>query len=131
MENMFITATREKFRFETIKGFVNLEDLWEMKLTNRDGYDLNNVAKTIAKQLKDSAEEDFVTQTTKANKLLEAKLEIVKYIIKVKIDEKEALKSAIEKKEQRERLDGLIQQKQNEVLAGKSIEELQQIRDSL
>jgi len=50
--NLFEIATRNKFRFASVKGELNVEQLWELKLTERNSFDLDNVARAVADELK-------------------------------------------------------------------------------
>ena len=60
MDNLFMQATREKFRFESSKGDLSVEQLWDLPLTSRTGFDLDTVAKAVNADLKASNEESFV-----------------------------------------------------------------------
>lgn len=57
--NKFERATKQKLRFETSKGFITTEDVWDLPLKSR-GADLNKLAKKYNKLLKDDTETDFV-----------------------------------------------------------------------
>jgi len=120
MENLFIEASRKQLRFSTTSGQLNVEDLWDLSLTS-----LDTIAKGLNKQVKEAAEESFIKTRSAANKVLELKLEIVKYVIKVKMAEAEEKANAVEKKAKKEKLLSLIAEKQDEGLKAKSIEELQ------
>jgi hypothetical protein len=123
---MFDKATRLKLRFETPKGSLSTEDLWDLPLTNgRSNASLNEIAKGISRQLKENVDEDFVNQSRKADEVLELKLDIVKHVIAIRIAENDAAKLAAEKREKKQRLMDLIARKQDEQLEGKSLEELQ------
>ena len=58
--NLFEIATRAKFRFDSLKGALTVEQLWELPLQSRTGVDLDTVAKGINASLKEVAEESFV-----------------------------------------------------------------------
>jgi len=130
MPEIFEQATRLKLRFESPKGFLAVEDLWDLPLTTTIPANracLNEVAKAINRQLKDSAEEDFVNPVTQADERLQLKLNIVKHIIAVKQVEIAAAHAASEKRQKKERLLELIARKQDEKMAGQSEEELQKM----
>ena len=75
MDNLFLQATREKFRFESPKGDLSVEQLWDLPLTSRTGFDLDTVAKTVNADLKASNEESFVNvNNNPAVSRLQAKL---------------------------------------------------------
>jgi hypothetical protein len=119
-------AARLKYRFNFSKGMISLEDLWDLGFKG-----LDMVAKNLNKQLKEVDEESFITIPVKANEELQNKFEIVKYIIKTKLAEKEARKNAVVNKEQKQQLMGLIQAKKNEALGNLSIEELEKKMNAL
>ena len=85
MEKLFENATREKVRFETSRGVISVEDVWDLPLQSKNGFDLDSIAKDVNRQLKASGEESFVKPTTAGDSVLELKLEIIKHIIKVKL----------------------------------------------
>jgi len=125
---MFAFATKKKFRFDTCKGQVTVEDLWDLPLTATNGRpNLDDIAKELYKKMKDENEMSFVKPTSQVSKefnIIKAKFDIVKYIIDVKLAEAEAAKKAKETKARNQRILGLIAQKEDEALASKSKEEL-------
>ena len=126
--NGFEIATRKKFRFDTYKGQVTVEDLWDLPLTATNGRpNLDDIAKELYKKMKDESEMSFVKPTSQVSKefnIIKAKFDIVKHIIDVKLAEAEAAKKAKEIKARNQRILGLIAQKEDEALASKSKEEL-------
>lgn len=111
---MFETALKEHYRFPSVKGNVTTEDLWDMPLKAVNNYCLNSVAKTLSAAMKESETEDFVSKVTTSNSLLEAKMDIVKHIIAVKLEDKERAKNAKATKERREYLLSLKAGKEQE-----------------
>ena len=64
---MFEKAARLKLRFDTSKGLVTVEDLFDLPLTVRNGgASLDNIAKGIARLIRETETESFVLTTTKA-----------------------------------------------------------------
>ena len=119
MNEMFITATRLKLRYKTSVGSIATEDLWDLTLES-----LNTLAKSLNKELKDAQEESFIGTKSKANAILEIKFEIVKYVIKVKLEEAEKRKSAAERKAKREILLATIEEIEGKELKNKPLAEL-------
>lgn len=119
LTNIFEAATRYKYRFP-FKGMISVEDLWDLKLQ-----DLDSVFKLLNKEKKQSDEESLLQVKSEADQELENKIQIVKFIVKFKQEEIEECLQAKDKKEYNQKLLELIERKQNEELAGKSIEELQ------
>ena len=120
--NLFETASKQKLRFQTAKGLLNTEDLWDLSLTT-----LNDLAKSLSKQVKEAGEENFIEVKSSANEKLETMFEIVKHIIKVKLTERETLKVAKENAIKKAEILELIHQKKNESLASMPVEELERI----
>ncbi len=123
---MFEKANRLKLRFESSKGDLTAEDLWDMPLTSRDKFNLDMVAKNVNKHIKTLEEESFVnTNPSSASTTSNLKLSILKHIIDVKMKETQAKEDSVLKKENRDKIIKIIEEKQDESLKGKSIEELQ------
>ena len=126
MDNLFLQATREKFRFESLKGDLSVEQLWDLPLTSRTGFDLDTVAKAVNADLKASNEESFVNvNNNPAVSRLQAKLEVVKAIIEVKLAQAEATKKRAEKAAERQRLMEVLHSKKDQELQGLSVEEIE------
>ena len=130
--NIFEIATRKAFRFQSQKGPLTVEDLWNLPLSKGTA-NLNDIAISINRRIKASAEESFVAVA--GQKRVDSDdvvmLEILKHIISVRQAEDEARATAQAKAEQRRKLQELIDRKKEGELEGKSIEELQQMVDSL
>lgn len=129
--NMFEFATKNKLRFATKVGEVTVEDLWDLPLTSTKGVSLDDTAKSINKELKSSEEESFVVKTIKTNEVLGLKLDIVKHIIRVRLDENEAAQNAMVAKAKKQKIMELIEAKKNEAMAGKSLDELEAMLNEL
>ena len=114
---IFETATREKFRYPSTKGLLTTEQLWELPLTAKSGFSLDDVAKAVNAELKAIDTESFVaTETNPAKATLETKLEVVKHVIAVRLAEDQAAKAAAAKKLEKEKLLAVLGRKQDAVL---------------
>lgn len=122
---MFEEATRNKYRFPTSVGLINVEDLWDLTVER-----LDNVYKRLNTDVKKSKEESLLNQDA-PDKELNTKIEIVKHIFNVKVAEQNARLQEKDRKEKKQYLLSLIQQKQVEVDKSKSIDELQRLVDEL
>ena len=125
--NLFEYATRNKIRFESVAGFITVEDLWDLKLTNgRSNMNLDSVAKSIARKLREMDEESFVEKSVNTGKrLLEIQLEIVKHIINVKITEAEEASKRLVRAQERKRLLIALDKKQEEKIDSMSEEDIE------
>ncbi len=127
---MFEQATRLKLRFETAKGALTVEDLWDLPLTSTSKPNLNDIAKGLSRYLREN-EEDFVGTASKADTAAQLKFSIVKHVIAVRLAENEAAHVAASRRETKNRIMTLIAEKQDENLRGKSLEELQAMVSTL
>ncbi len=126
MQNIFEYATRSKLRFTSIRGELTVEQLWDVPLRSRDDFNLNAVAKAASRALKEVSEESFVETTkTAEHTRREAVLEVVKYVIDVKLAEEEAAKTRTARKQEKEKLLQILAEKQDGKLSELSEKELQ------
>ncbi len=125
--NIFERASKQRIRFETSKGRLTCEDLWDLPLKTRTkSVDLNALAQYYNKLIKEDTEVDFVDTEKKdpeytTNKL---KFEIILHIIKSKKETADKAAKAMEIKEEKELLLRLIEEKENETLKSLSLDEL-------
>ena len=114
---IFETATREKFRYPSTKGLLTTEQLWELPLTAKSGFSLDDVAKAVNGELKSVSTESFVaTEPNPAKATVETKLAVVKHVIAVRLAEDQAAKAAAAKKLEKEKLLAVLGRKQDAVL---------------
>lgn len=126
MNNVFEFATRYKLRFTSIRGELSVEQLWDVPLRSRDDFNLNVIAKAANKALKEISEESFVeTNKTFEHTRREAALEVVKHVIDVKVSEDKAAEARATKKQEKEKLLGILAEKQAGKLSELSEKELQ------
>ena len=109
---LFINATRANYQFP-FRGMINVIDLWDLSLTN-----LDSVFKTLNAEVKKSEEESLLNTKSKEDEEISNKIEIVKYIVDVKLDEKK--KNA----EMRQRLLEIKAKRQDAALENMSDEDL-------
>jgi DNA-binding MarR family transcriptional regulator len=126
MSNIFESAIRSKLRFASVKGELTTEQLWQVPLRSKDGFDLNAVAKAASKALKDLSEENFVeTAKTPEQGRRELAMEVIKYVIDTKLAEEAAAKKQEENKAEKAKLLAILAEKQEGKLTALSEEELQ------
>lgn len=124
MEQMLEYALRKHLRWPTTRGAITLEDLWDLPLSSKTNVDLDTVAKTVNKELKESSEESFVTPTSSKNAELQVRLDIVKHVIKTKIDDNAKALDSAKKKARKELLLQARESKQQQDLMNMSIEDI-------
>lgn len=124
-KNMFEIATRTKMRFP-FKGMISVEDLWDLSVQN-----LDKVFKTLNSQRKEAQEESLLHEKSSADKVLDTQIEIVKYIVNVKLEEQAERIEVNKNKEKRQKIMALMAKKDDEALESMSREELQKMLDEL
>lgn len=122
--NIFELASRKKLRFETSRGAISTEDLWDLKL-DTGAVNLNQVAQIIHRDQKAADEVSFVDTKTSGNSELDLKMAIVKHVIAYKIQVRDRQAQAAETRQRNEMITDIIARKQQQELEGKSLEELQ------
>ena len=125
INELFIMASRQKFRFP-FKGVATVEDLWDMGVR-----DLDTIFKQLNSQKKQAQEESLLSTKSKEDTVLEAKINIIKHIVATKQEEAEQKRIRADQREKKNRIAEILADKQDEELRGKSIEELQQIYNSM
>ena len=124
-KNMFEVATRTKMRFP-FKGMISVEDLWDLSVQN-----LDKVFKTLNSQRKEVQEESLLDTKSLEDERLETQIEIVKYIVNVKLAEQVARAKAAENREKKQKIMALMAKKDDEAMENMSREELQKLLDEL
>lgn len=115
---LFINATRVNYQFP-FRGMINVIDLWDLSLTN-----LDSVFKTLNAEAKKSEEESLLNTKSKEDEEISNKIEIVKYIVGVKLDEKKKREDAKKNAEMRQRLLEIKAKRQDAALENMSDEDL-------
>jgi len=115
---MFEKASRLKLRYD-YRGTCDTEDLWDLEVV-----ELDSIFKNLNAELRIQKEESLLEVQSKQVEILELKIAIIKYIVKVKLEEKEAAKLAVFKKERKQKLLSILADKQDESLKEMSIEEI-------
>ena len=127
---IILKVIEQKWRFPSGKGQLSLEALYDLPLTGTDNTNLDQVAMLLNEQIitKKTETGSFVNPSVAVTfdlDKLNTQLEIVKYIIKQKQEEKERKRHKNEISRQRETLEKLIVQKQLETLSNMSVDEIQ------
>ena len=115
---LFINATRNNYQFP-FRGMINVIDLWDLSLTN-----LDSVFKTLNAEVKKSEEESLLNTKSKEDEEISNKIEIVKYIVGVKLDAKKKREDAKKNAEMRQRLLEIKAKRQDAALENMSDEDL-------
>lgn len=124
--SMFEYAVRNKLRFQSTRGELSVEQLWDVPLRSRDDFNLDQVAKTANKAFKAITEESFVEQAkTAEHTRREMALDVVKHVIQTKLDEEAAAAKRAENRVEKQKLLDILAEKQAGKLSELSERELQ------
>lgn len=96
--------------------------MWDLSLPA-----LDSVFKTLNSQMKQVKEESLLSTKSKADETLELQIEIVKYIVSVKLAEKEAREKAATNKEMRQKIMQIKAARQDKALLEASDEDLDKL----
>lgn len=125
----FEHGSRLKVRFSTPIGLLSQEDLWDLPLESKTKVNLDGIAINLNREIRDTKEESFVSKS-KVNQITLLKLEIVKHIIEVKLQEAEDKVKAKAKSDQVNKIDAIISKKADEALESLTLDELKALRNA-
>lgn len=123
MSDLFKIASKKKYRF-TYKGVVTVEDLWDLSVE-----ELDKIYKSLKSKQKAEAEESLLATTSKEDKELNNKIEIVKIIVADKLEAKERATKSAEKRAKNQRILEIMADKADAELKAKSLDELRAMLD--
>jgi hypothetical protein len=122
----FERASRIGLLFPSPVGNLTDRDLWSIPLTGTN-LNLNDLAKSYNKEVKDQDDEDFVNVKKNTNTLPQLRLDIVKRIIEYKLSAQEINEKRQKTLQKNERIRNILANKEDEELQGKTVEELQDL----
>lgn len=120
---MYKQASKEKIRFQTEKGLLTVEQLWDLPFTV-----LDRTAIQLAEEFKMSGKKSYLEPKSKKDKAIKLQFDIVLDVLQTKMDERDAEKSETVDKQHNAKIDAIIATKQDENLGKKSIRELERMR---
>jgi lipoate synthase len=123
MSDLFKVASKKKYRF-TYKGVVTVEDLWDLSVE-----ELDKIYKSLKSKQKAEAEESLLATTSKEDKELNNKIEIVKIIVADKLEAREKATKSAEKRAKNQRILEIMADKADAELKAKSLDELRAMLD--
>lgn len=118
-KNLFEIATRNHYRF-TYKGVMTVEDLWDLSVDALDA-----IFKTLNRQKKTADEYSLLAVKSAEDIELANKIELVKYIVSIKLAEADERVNAAEKKAQRDKILAIMAKKQDAALEGMDMKQLE------
>ena len=119
---MFKQASQQKLRYQTPRGVLTTEQLWDLSLT-----DLYSSIRAVKKLIKKDNDDDlsFLDDTQKTDPENELRFNILKEVYTTKKKANEALRDEKANKVHNQKILELIASKKNSELQGKSVEELE------
>ena len=130
-QEIFERSVKEKVRFNTDIGSLLPEDLFDLPLTGDTAVNLDDLAKSLNREVKASAEESFVKKATRTNSTLKLKLDIVKRVIEIKLEDTERRENAAATRARKTRLTELLAQKRDAKDADLSEDEILKLIEEL
>lgn len=118
--NLFELAARKKLRFESSRGLLSTEQLFDLSLQA-----LDQIAIALDKKIRDTAPKSFISDKPAVDSDAQNSLEIVKHIIEYKQKQAAANSRRQELASQRKILQDAIAQKTLEGLVDGSLDDLQ------
>ncbi len=118
--DIFKTASKEKLRFQTNRGLLTVEQLWDLSLT-----ELDSLAVSLEVAHKESGKKSFLVKASTKDKTAKLRFDIVLDVLTTKAEEAQSASEALEVKAHNKKILELISEKQDESLKGKSIKELE------
>lgn len=123
--NVYQVAARKKLRFDTSRGFLTVEQLFDLKLTTLSALIREQKAKVV--ESSDSDDLDFLTDKIKADDTEQLRFDVLKDIYLTLKAEKEASDAALSAKEHNQKVLALINRKQEKQMEDLSVEELEKL----
>jgi DNA gyrase/topoisomerase IV subunit A len=123
---LFKKATKEKFRFMTSRGNLTVEDLWDLPLVEIDA-----LARSLSRAVKESAEESFITKKSAEAGRLDAKFELVKAVITQRLEDISTAENRAKEAAKKEKYLSIIEEKEDEELRATNIDDLKKMAADL
>jgi len=123
---MFDLATRQKLRFDTMRGSLSVEELWDLPLTSPTGKpNLDSIALDLHQQLRGTGDVvSFVDEGARADKTVQLKFDVVKHIIDTRKQEARTALDARKRAETKQQLLAALERKQTSAIDAMSEEDL-------
>ena len=119
MDN-FKLASQQKLRFQTNKGLLSTEQLWDLSLN-----DLDSLAVTLDEEYGKSGQKSFLVKSSLKDKTTKLRFDIVLDVLNTKNEEQQAASEAREIREHNKKIVALIAEQEEEDLKKKSKKELE------
>lgn len=133
--NIFEQASMQKLRFESARGAISVEDLWDLPLTSSNPTtrpSLDAIAMNLYRQVKETGEiQSFVSDAVQIDATTQLGLDIVKHIIAHKKTAASKATDAKKRADLRQQLMEVLTRKKDQELETLSPAEIQAKIDAL
>lgn len=116
--NIFEVALRMKFRFN-FRGLISVEDLWTLSVE-----ELDLIYRDLSSHKRKEAEDSLLDIRSVESFEIDTKIEIIKHIVKVKMDEADQKVSAKLNQDRKDKIKAILANKEDQALENLSEEEL-------
>ena len=116
---MYKLAAKSKLRFQSTKGILTVEDLFDLSLK-----DLDAIFKFYNKQKKDSGEESLLGVKSTEDSDITLRIEILKDVVATKQEEAEKARIKSANRIRKTQIMDLIAKKEQEKDSGRSLDDL-------
>lgn len=117
---MYKLASQMKVRFQSTKGDLSTEQLWELSLD-----DLDKLTVALDADVNQSEKKSYLRRATKKSELAKLKFDIALDVLNTRLEEANALTLAREEKERKDKIQAIIARKKEGQLEEMSVEELE------
>ena len=121
MAEVFEQAANVKLRFESSKGLLSTEEVWDLSLTS-----LDMMARAVNKRLREAEEESFIPIAHQPRVVSHdmLRLEILKHIITTKAEQRDAARKKAEDRAKLARLKEVLAVKEDDAFKALSQDEI-------
>lgn len=126
---MFAKAAKKGLTFTTSKGQMTVSQVWQMPLTSHNDFNLTVLSRDVLAATRVQAEENLV-ESVSTNTDDGLRLDILKFIIGDIKEAKAKQLRASEKRALEQKIAAVLEQKSDDALHNKTVEELQALLKS-
>ncbi len=120
--SIYKQASRLKLRFQTTKGPLSAEQLWDLSIS-----ELDKLAVSLEEAFEKSNGKSFVVKKSDKDKIAKLRFDIALDVLTTKMEEDEAARNASDTKAHNEKILALIAKKKEASLESMSVEELEKM----
>lgn len=120
--SIYKEVTRGRVRFQTSKGELSVEQLWDLSVA-----DLDKLAVSLQEEYKESGKKSFIYKKTPKDKISKLKFDVVLDVLETKMEELESARNKKQIQDHNSKIANLIAEKQEEELKSLSVSELKRL----